>query len=210
MKYLKRAFIACFSFIMFAVIFKTSVSAVTVNPNTGQFTTGGTSEIKIYANSQTDETLVKLDLDFTNATVTNFVSADGGIFVTVLGECSGNTKFTANKICASFGASSTIPSGTFLGTATVKWGNSGTASIVATSGNLYRNTATSTDRIDAGTKATYTIGTTPKTDGGIPKTPLVSAEKDKYIFTLFGLLSIITGKYLYSKSKINEEPNIKN
>lgn len=195
MKSISKSLVVLFCFVSIGVLSITKVKAVTLSPNSGTRGANATETISVSANPQAGEQLVKLDLTVTNGTVLGF-TADS-FFDTVLGECGGGAKYTASSVCVSItSATATLTSGQHLGNISIKWGASGTATIVATSENQYLNSS-SNIRVDSGTKGTYTLGT-------IPSTPLISAQTDEYLLITAGVAVITFGVYLIKQTKRHE------
>lgn len=168
--------------------------AVTLNPNSGTKQANATDTITLIANPLNGETLVKLDLTFANITVTGF-TANTAIFASgAFPECDNGQTYKANQVCTSLASSQAIPSGATIGTVNVTWGTAGTATVTAGTGNLYRLTS---DRIDSGLKATYTIGS-------IPATPLLETKQQELLIIVAGVVLLLSGIYLSKQASKNE------
>jgi len=179
--------------LVFMLIFTWPIQAITVSPSSGSKQTNTTATLSLYANPVAGEDTVKIDLAFTNITVLGFSAAS---LPFVFGECTGGAQYTSSHVCVTLAQDSgDFTSNQLLGTVSVRWGSVGTASIVATDNNVYVGSA-SVDglRINAGTKATYTIGT-------LPATPLIEKTVDKYLLIGSGLALISIGLYLKKKTE---------
>lgn len=197
-----KSFTRFFSIILFSfllpLLFSGNVYAVTLSPNSGTRQANATDTISIYANPLNGEDLVRLDLTFVNATVLDF-DPNFDVFEAAVGpECSNAQTFDSTHVCVSLISAQAIPNNALIGTVSVRWGTSGTATVTAGLNNLYR--LEPDNRIDSGLKATYTLGS-------IPATPLLETKQQEYLFIATGALMLIIGLYLRRQATKNETSN---
>lgn len=184
----------CGLFIFSLSLFLLNVKAVTLSPNSGTRQANGTETITLIANPINGETLVKLDLTFANATVLDFDPNSSVFSLGAFPECTNGQTYSATQVCASLASPQAIPNGAVIGTVSVKWGASGTATVTAGTGNLYRLTQ---DRIDSGLKATYSLGS-------IPATPLLETKPQEVFLIVTGSFLLLSGIYLSKQASKHE------
>lgn len=175
-----------------------AVSAITLDPSSGNRQANTESVITIRPNALTGEQSIQLRMQVTNAQIISFSVDDRFV---AIAQCAGNVPYTSTQICADMASTTPINNATdVIGTMRVRWGNVGTSTISTISGNAY---FTTTDRPDVGIKGTYTIG-------NIPNTPLISAETDKYLLMAAGFGLIVFGAYLRKNSQLSAKNNYGN
>jgi len=152
--------------------------AFNVNPSTGTFNVGDSTNFTIIANPNTDNVLaVQLRLSVQGGTITTY--AVNPVFLDIgAGDCAPQ-HYISSKICDDIASSSSyITNVTHLGTFSVQWTASGEYSFVK-NGSAYVNSYTNDVVTDNGTVGDFIVsGTnpTPTPTGHIPVTAMSTSD----------------------------------
>jgi len=130
------------SIVVFLLFTPITTKAVTVSPNTGDFSPGAEQTIAVLAAPPDgDVSAIQLRLLLEKASivpgsVSTSVADDSGYLT--IGTCEGKKKYTNNEICIDFAKSEKVNNGDLLLQFKIKFDGIGnTASILSTSGNAY-------------------------------------------------------------------------
>jgi hypothetical protein len=190
-----------FSFLVFAVlaIFPFNrVSAVTMNPSSGNYYPGTQLTINVTAApTGANSNAVAIRLAVTGATVISFVPVSGGAWVGATADCAGSSHYTSTTVCSSLAKVSTIVAGETLGTLVIQLpATPGTVTIERTAGNEYSNGLTSFP--STGTAASFTVSTS----GVLPNTAITDTHG--LIIVMVSILLVATGFVLIKLKPLNQ------
>jgi hypothetical protein len=186
--------------------------AVVITPSTGTFNIGATTTFTISTEfpegAPTTLDGVEVYMSVTGGTVTGFVASNNFTSPPPISECQGGTFYTSSLVCGGFALSSGyLTNGETLGTFTVQWSATGTATIVNTDNTSYIDSAHQQTYPDAGTVGTFTIvsadttitptATITPTGGRVPETGIA----DDGGAIVVGVVVILSGIVLYNYSK---------
>lgn len=188
---ISTAQVASVLFFTFALLLPQAVLAYTLDPVDINLANGATTDLKVYAKVTDGSNGLALDLEFSGLEVTNLTLPTG---ILSIGTCTGQKKFTANKVCVDLASTTAFNDGQLLATVSVRKTDSSPAIVTAVGDNKYSK----------GTKITGVVAQT----GGITNSPSIDLGSSNMLAILvvaaFAILTL--GVVAVAIRRMNTKP----